>query len=66
MICTTLDDYFARYGSLLGKQAKESLRPLHIPGQDPCLNLTWWRAVPRPCGARNPSCSSLRWAPARP
>lgn len=30
----TLDDYLNRYGALLGKQAQESLRPLHVPGRD--------------------------------
>lgn len=29
---TTLDEYLVHHGHLLGKQAEQSLRPLHIPG----------------------------------
>jgi len=29
----TLDAYLARYGALLGQQARKSLAPLHIPSQ---------------------------------
>jgi Intein splicing domain len=32
----TLDAYLARYGKLLARQAEGSMRPLHIPGRDPC------------------------------
>jgi Type III restriction enzyme, res subunit len=32
----TLDSYLARYGRLLARQAEGSMRPLHIPGRDPC------------------------------
>ncbi len=30
-----LDSYLERYGALLGKQAQQSLAPLHVPGRDP-------------------------------
>lgn len=33
-VVKSLDDYFLRYGWLLGKQAEMSLDPLHVPGQD--------------------------------
>jgi hypothetical protein len=32
----TLDSYLNRYGRLLARQAEGSMRPLHIPGRDPC------------------------------
>ena len=32
--CTTLDDYLARYGPLLGRQAQRSISPLHVPDRD--------------------------------
>ena len=35
----TLDAYLEKFGSLLGKQAQQSLAPLHVPGRDtlsPC------------------------------
>jgi hypothetical protein len=32
----TLDSYLNRYGKLLARQAEGSMRPLHIPGRDPC------------------------------
>ncbi len=35
----TLEDYLMAYGSLLGKQAERSLKPLHVPGQDSLPNL---------------------------
>jgi hypothetical protein len=31
----TLDGYLEKFGSLLGKQAQQSLAPLHVPGRDP-------------------------------
>lgn len=34
-----LDDYLVRYGKLLGKQAEQSLEPLHVPGRDALPNL---------------------------
>ncbi len=30
-----LDQYMLAYGSMLGKQAQQSLNPLHVPGRDP-------------------------------
>ncbi len=33
--CKTLDNYFARYGELLGARATKALAPLHIPGTHP-------------------------------
>jgi SNF2 family DNA or RNA helicase len=32
----TLDSYLNSYGRLLARQAEGSMRPLHIPGRDPC------------------------------
>ena len=34
-----LDEYMLKYGSLLGKQAEQSLEPLHVPGRDALPNL---------------------------
>src|SRR5712692_5975785 len=34
MQATSLDSYFASYGSLLGQQAAKATRPLHVPGTD--------------------------------
>ena len=34
-----LDDYLLTYGPLLGKQAERSLKPLHVPGQNPLPTL---------------------------
>jgi hypothetical protein len=31
----TLDAYLEKFGTLLGKQAQQSLAPLHVPGRDP-------------------------------
>jgi hypothetical protein len=34
-----LDQYMVAFGSLLGKQAEQSLNPLHVPGRDPLPTL---------------------------
>lgn len=33
----TLDQYMGKYGSLLGKQVQELIKPLHTPGKDPLI-----------------------------
>ena len=34
-----LDQYMLAYGAMLGKQAEQSLNPLHVPGRDPLREL---------------------------
>lgn len=40
----TLEDYLLAYGPLLGKQAERSLKPLHVPGEDPLPTLDLLRS----------------------
>ena len=35
----SLDEYLTKYGGMLGRQAAQSLRPLHVPGQHEPLDL---------------------------
>lgn len=38
--CQTLEQYFDRYGVLLGQQAQKTLNPLHVPGRDAPLDFS--------------------------
>jgi hypothetical protein len=40
----SLDQYLTTYGALLGQQAERSLKPLHVPGQQPLPPLDLGRA----------------------
>jgi superfamily II DNA or RNA helicase len=37
MQAMNLDEYFTHYGTLLGRQAAQATRPLHVPGTDPVV-----------------------------
>jgi len=38
--CDTLDDYLSQYGSLLGRQAQQSMAPLHVPERDSPISIS--------------------------
>jgi superfamily II DNA or RNA helicase len=46
--CKTLDDYLAKHGGLLGRQAQETLEPLHVPGRDPLPDFSRFKRQPFP------------------
>jgi hypothetical protein len=37
--CTSLDDYMARYGTILGNRTAAAVDPLHKPGRDPIIEV---------------------------
>lgn len=48
MECTNLDEYFEKYGSILGTQAQERLQPLHVPGVDRLPDFSQYMRKPYP------------------
>jgi hypothetical protein len=51
MNATTLDEYLATYGSLLGNNAESALNPLHVPGRDPLPDFSRYKRKPFPSQA---------------
>jgi hypothetical protein len=54
-----LDQYMLAYGSMLGKQAEQSLNPLHVPGRDPLPTLELLR---KPFEAQSHAIEAVRKA----